>query len=103
MNGTLTVNYNSGKNATYRNFILDTKTGLFFQLENDFGTLWSAGGGRKTPWVNGSIQYDANDNIYISTKASNIIQEMTKFSFLKTSDTSIRVTTSVFNLISGYT
>ena len=65
MNGSLTVQYNSGKIQSYRNFILDTKTGSFFQLENDFGVLWSRTGSRKTPWVNGSIQYDANENIYI--------------------------------------
>ena len=98
-NGSLTVQYNSGKIQSYRNFILDTKTGSFYQLENDFGALWSRTGSRKTPWVNGTIQYDANENIYIQSKVDALIQEMTKFSFVKTSDSTIRVTTNVFNLI----
>ena len=99
LNGSLTVQYNSGKIQSYRNFILDTKTGSFYQLENDFGALWSRTGSRKTPWVNGTIQYDANENIYIQSKVDALIQEMTKFSFVKTSDSTIRVTTNVFNLI----
>jgi hypothetical protein len=99
LNGSLTVQYNSGKIQSYRNFILDTKTGSFYQLENDFGALWSRTGSRKTPWVNGTIQYDANENIYIQSKVNALIQEMTKFSFVKTSDSTIRVTTNVFNLI----
>ena len=99
MNGSLTVQYNSGKVQSYRNFILDTKTGSFYQLENDFGALWSRTGSRKTPWVNGTIQYDANENIYIQSRSDALIQEMSKFSFVKTSDSTIRVTTSVFNLI----
>jgi len=99
LNGSLTVQYNSGKIQSYRNFILDTKTGSFYQLENDFGALWSRTGSRKTTWVNGTIQYDANENIYIQSKVDALIQEMTKFSFVKTSDSTIRVTTNVFNLI----
>jgi len=99
LNGSLSVQYNSGKIRNYINFILDTKTGNFYQLENDFGQLWSRKGSRKTPWVNGTIQYDSNGDIYIQSNSGNIIQEMTRFKFAVTSDTTIRVTTEVFALI----
>ena len=99
LNGGLTVQYNSGKVQNFRNFILDTKTGSFYQLENDFGPLWSRTGSRKTPWVNGTIQYDANENIYIQSNSGALIQEITKFGFQKTTDSTMRVTTNAFNLI----
>ena len=99
LNGTLTIQYNSGKVQTLRNFILDTKSGNFYQLENDFGPLWSRTGSRKTPWVNGTIQYDANENIYIQSNSGALIQEITKFGFQKTTDSTIRVSTTAFNLI----
>jgi hypothetical protein len=99
LNGSLTVQYNSGKVQSFRNFILDTKSGNFYQLENDFGALWSRTGPKKTPWVNGTIQYDANENIYILTNSGALIQEITKFGFQKTTDSTIRVSTTAFNLI----
>lgn len=99
LNGSLNVEYLNGNKESYSNFILDIETGYFYQLLSDFGTIWSRSGLRKTPWVNGDIQYDNEGNIYVWTNSSNFFQEITKFEFIKTSQNTMSIKTSIINLI----
>lgn len=98
VSGTLSIVFKNDKKATYNNFVLDTETGSFYRLSSDLAFIVSFGL-RGNQWVNGQIQYDAKNVIYVQSNSAQFVQEISQIVLSSATDTTMTATITKFNII----
>lgn len=102
VSGNLNIEYLDGTKDNLNNFILDKTDGSFYKLSDasyaQFNNIYSKRYG-SSPWVNGKLQFDDNNSVYLKGNNTGIIQEIYKAEFNKTSSETIDVKFTTINLI----
>lgn len=102
--GLLNIVYLDDTTENLYHFVLDKTDGSFYKISetsySEFNTFFLKKA-TSTPWVNGELQYDDNNAVYLKgNNSSGIIQEIYKAEFVKSSPDTIDVTFTTINLIS---
>lgn len=102
VSGILNVEYLDGTTDALSNFILDKTDGAFYKLSDlaytQFVNVY-AKINQSSRWINGSLQFDDNNAVYLKGNNTGAVQEIYKAEFVKISEEAMEVKFTTINLI----